>query len=215
MLFNSAAYIFLFLPVVVVFYYVLLKFRLIVVSKIWLVLASVLFYSWWDPKYTALLLISMLLNFGIGSAFLSKYFEDKTKRKFLLIFGLTLNILILGYFKYANFFIDNLNFVLHTDIQIAKIILPLGISFFTFTQITYLVDAYKKEAREYDVLSYLLFVTFFPHLIAGPILHHGEMMPQFNDIKRKVLKYKNIISGLFLFIIGLFKKTIIADTLSI
>ena len=85
MLFNSAAYIFLFLPVVVVFYYVLLKFRLIVVSKIWLVLASVLFYSWWDPKYTALLLISMLLNFGIGSAFLSKYFEDKTKRKFLLI----------------------------------------------------------------------------------------------------------------------------------
>jgi len=215
MLFNSAAYIFLFLPVVVVFYYVLLKFRLIVVSKIWLVLASVLFYSWWDPKYTALLLISMLLNFGIGSAFLSKYFEDKTKRKFLLIFGLTLNILILGYFKYANFFIDNLNFVLHTDIQIAKIILPLGISFFTFTQIIYLVDAYKKEAREYDVLSYLLFVTFFPHLIAGPILHHGEMMPQFNDIKRKVLKYKNIISGLFLFIIGLFKKTIIADTLSI
>ncbi len=215
MLFNSIEYICLFLPLVVIFYYIFLKLRLLTVSKVWLVLASVLFYSWWDPKYTALLLTSMLINFGIGSAFSGKYFQDKRKRKYLLIFGLAVNILILGYFKYANFFIDNINFILHTDIQIAKIILPLGISFFTFTQIAYLVDAYKKEAEEYDILSYLLFVTFFPHLIAGPILHHKEIMPQFSDIKRKVLKYKNVVSGLFLFVIGLFKKTFMADTLSL
>ncbi len=214
MLFNSMSYMFLFLPLTLLGYYTFLKFRLILASKVWLVLASVAFYSWWDPKYTALLLISMLINFCIGSCFSAKVFQDNKNRKILLIVGLLINILILGYFKYANFFIDNVNYILHTHIEIAKVILPLGISFFTFTQIAYLVDAYKKEAQEYDILSYLLFVTFFPHLIAGPILHHKEVMPQFNDLKRKVLKYKNITSGLFLFIIGLFKKVFIADILA-
>lgn len=215
MLFNSLTYICLFLPITVFVYYLFLKLRLIQVSKVWLVLASVLFYSWWDSKYAALLLISMLINFTIGSSFAAKFFQSSLKRKYLFIFGLLLNILILGYFKYANFFIDNINSLLHSHIELAKIILPLGISFFTFTQIAYLADAYKKETKEYDMLSYMLFVTFFPHLIAGPILHHKEIMPQFDDLKRKVLRYKNITSGVFLFAIGLFKKAFIADTLAL
>ncbi len=216
MLFNSINYIFFLLPITCVVYYLFLKHRLVIASKIWLVLVSIVFYSWYDPKYTTLLLLSMLGNFIIGSSFNAKIFENKKNRKKLLIFGLTANILLLGYFKYANFFIDNVNYIFHSHIEIAKIILPLGISFFTFTQIAYLVDAYKNEAKEYDFLSYMLFVTFFPHLIAGPILHHKEMMPQFNEVKRKVLRYKNIvIGGLGLFIIGLFKKVCIADTLSL
>lgn len=214
MLFNSMPYIFLFLPLTVLGYYLFLKYRMILASKVWLVFASIAFYSWYDPKYTTLLLMSMLINFGIGSCFNTKIFLNNKRRKFLLIFGLLINLLILGYFKYANFFIDNINYLFHSSIHIAKIVLPLGISFFTFTQIAYLVDAYKKEAEEYDILSYLLFVTFFPHLIAGPILHHKEIMPQFNELKRKVLRYKNLTSGLFLFIIGLFKKVFIADVLA-
>lgn len=215
MLFNSLPYIFCFLPVTVIVYYLLLKNRLVLFSKVWLVIASVAFYSWWDPKYTTLLLASMLINFALGSSFNAKIFETQTKRKALLIFSVAFNILVLGYFKYMNFFIDNVNWVLHTHIEISKIVLPLGISFFTFTQIAYLVDAYKKEAKEYDFLSYMLFVTFFPHLIAGPILHHKEMMPQFDDVKRKVLRYKNLILGLFLFTIGFFKKVYLADTFSV
>ncbi len=215
MLFNSFPYIFIFLPIVVIIYYILLKYRLVFASKIWLVFSSIIFYSWWDPKYTTLLLLSMLVNFAIGSSFYAKIFQDKNKRKCLLIFGLVLNIAILGYFKYANFFIDNINHLFNCGITLAKIVLPLGISFFTFTQITYLVDTYKKEADEYSFVNYLLFVTFFPHLIAGPILHHKEIMPQFNDLKRKVLRYDNIAKGLFLFIIGLFKKVCIADILSL
>ena len=215
MLFNSIQYILVFLPVVVILYYIMLKYRLIFASQIWLIIASIVFYSWWDPKYTTLLLLSMLMNFSIGNCFQAKIFQDDYKRKCLLIFGLTLNILILGYYKYTNFFIDNINHIFGTDITITKIVLPLGISFFTFTQIAYIVDAYKREADEYSFSNYLLFVTFFPHLIAGPILHHKEIMPQFNELKRKVLRYDNITKGLFLFIIGLFKKTCLADVLSL
>lgn len=214
MLFNSIPYIFCFLPITLIIYYILLKNRLVLFSKVWLVMASVAFYSWWDAKYTALLLASMLINFALGSSFNAKLFENLKNRKILLIFSVAFNILLLGYFKYMNFFIDNVNWILHTHIEISKIILPLGISFFTFTQIAYLVDAYKKEAKEYDFLSYMLFVTFFPHLIAGPILHHKEMMPQFDDVKRKVLRYKNIVLGLFLFTIGFFKKVYLADNFS-
>lgn len=216
MLFNSINYILLFLPITCVVYYLLLKQKLIVASKIWLVFASIVFYGWYDPQYTSLLLLSMLGNFIIGTSFNAPVFQSIKNRKILLIFGLVANILLLGYFKYANFFIDNVNIIFHSHIEIAKIVLPLGISFFTFTQIAYLVDAYKNEAKEYDFLSYMLFVTFFPHLIAGPILHHKEMMPQFNEVKRKVLKYKNfLVSGIGLFLIGLFKKVCIADTLSL
>lgn len=215
MLFNSLHYIFLFLPAVIVVYYFFLKRKNIIFSKLWLVISSILFYSWYDPKYTILLITSMLINFSLGSCFSKEFFTVQKHRKTLLIFAVAVNICILGYFKYMNFFIDNVNYIFHSSIHIAKIVLPLGISFFTFTQIAYLADAYKNESKEYSFLNYALFVTFFPHLIAGPILHHKEMMPQFDEVKRKLLNYKNLALGIFLFTIGLFKKTCIADMLSL
>lgn len=215
MLFNSINYIFFLLPITCIIYYLLLKQKLIIASKIWLVFISIVFYSWYDPKYTSLLLLSILGNYIVGNIFSAKTFQNNKKRKYLLLFGLTANILLLGYYKYANFFIDNINYLFATHIEIAKIILPLGISFFTFTQITYLVDIYKNKTKECNFLNYILFVTFFPHLIAGPILHHKEIIPQFDDIKRKILKYKNITSGIGLFLIGLFKKVYLADNFSL
>lgn len=214
MLFNSIEYIFLFLPIVVIIYFLLLQKHLVVASKIWLIISSICFYGWYDPKYTFLLIFSMLINFTIGNSFHRKIFQSFTKRKILLWVGLIFNILLLGYYKYANFFVDNINYIFKSDIHIAKIILPLGISFFTFTQIAYLVDEYKKEASEYNIVNYMLFVTFFPHLIAGPILHHKEIIPQFSELSRKIFNYKNLSFGISLFIIGLFKKVIIADSLS-
>ncbi len=135
--------------------------------------------------------------------------------KALLVFGLVCNISLLGYFKYTDFFISNTNVIIGSHIDLLHIVLPLGISFFTFTQIAYLVDAYRGEVKEMDYLNYTLFVTFFPHLLAGPILHHKEMMPQFDNIRSKVLNYKNLSLGLFLFSIGLFKKVVIADTFAV
>lgn len=122
---------------------------------------------------------------------------------------------LLGYFKYANFFLDNINTTFNTVYVLPPIILPLGISFFTFTQIAFLVDSYRGEAQEYTFLNYLQFVVFFPYLIAGPIVHHREMMPQFQSRWNMAVRYQNIICGLFIFSIGLFKKLIIADTFSI
>ena len=113
-----------------------------------------------------------------------------------------------------DFFIANINYFTKNQISFLHIALPLGISFFTFTQIAYLVDVYKNIAEEYNILNYILFVTFFPHLIAGPIIHHKEMMPQFDSIKSKKFNYRNFSQGLYLFIIGLCKKIIIADSLS-
>lgn len=214
MLFNSLIYIFIFLPITVIIYSLLLKKHLLTISKLWLITASIIFYAYYDPKYTFLLLISMLINFTIGNLFHEKLFLDSIKRKLLLSTGLVFNILLLGYYKYANFFIDNVNIIFHSDINIQKIILPLGISFFTFTQISYLVDEYKKEVKEYNFINYMLFVTFFPHLIAGPILHHKEIIPQFSEKRRKIFQYKNLIIGIFLFTIGLFKKVILADSFS-
>ncbi len=136
-------------------------------------------------------------------------------RRALLIAGVIFNVGLLGYFKYTDFFIASLNTVFSTHIPIMKIVLPLAISFFTFTQISYLVDTYKKECVENDLLSYTFFVTFFPHLIAGPIVHHKEMMPQFNDLASKKIDWKNINTGLAVFGVGLFKKVVIADQFAV
>lgn len=216
MLFNSIEFIFIFLPICLVVYFFFNKLKLTTLSKAWLVLASIVFYSWWNVKYLLLILCSIIFNYSIGLQ-LGKDKLSRNKyinRKALLIFSITCNLLLLGYYKYTNFFISGVNHFTNLNLNLTHIILPLGISFFTFTQIAYLVDAYKKEVMEVDALNYILFVTFFPHLIAGPILHHSEMMPQFDDIKNKVFNYKNIAEGLFLFAIGLFKKVLIADNLA-
>lgn len=134
---------------------------------------------------------------------------------FFLAGSITANLALLGYFKYANFLADNINVAFNAGYVLPQILLPLGISFFTFTQIAYLVDSYRGEAKEYDFLNYALFVTFFPHLIAGPILHHREMMPQFESRWNLAVRFRNIVLGLFIFSIGLFKKVVIADTFAI
>ncbi len=214
MLFNSYEFIFLFLPITFFVYFYLNKQRLTVAAKAWLVFASLFFYSWWNLIYLPLILGSMLFNFAIGTA-LGKGSIFKNRRKLLGV-GITSNLLALGYFKYADFFINNINYWMPAgDIPSLNLALPLAISFFTFQQIAYLVDSYKGETGEYDFLNYAVFVSFFPQLIAGPIVHHKEMMPQFHNTKNKVVKYRNIAVGLFIFSIGLFKKVAIADTFAI
>ncbi|MDP3302089.1 MAG: MBOAT family protein [Sulfuricurvum sp.] len=216
MLFNSYEFIFLFLPIIFAVYFWLNKKRLTQASKAWLVFASLFFYSWWNVIYLPLILGSILFNFTVGSTITkmgdSSSLKKGFSRKSVLTFGIVANLLLLGYFKYMDFFILNANTVIGTQWNLMHIVLPLGISFFTFTQIAYLVDAYRDEVKEMDYLNYTLFVTFFPHLLAGPILHHKEMMPQFDSLKSKVINYKNIAAGLFLFSVGLFKKVVIADT---
>ncbi|MDQ1341383.1 MAG: alginate O-acetyltransferase complex protein AlgI [Campylobacterota bacterium] len=215
MLFNSYEFLFFFLPVTFGIYFWLNKKRLTYASKAWMVFASLFFYSWWNIIYLPLILGSILFNFTVGTSISRMENTERKKaisRKTLLSFGIVSNILLLAYFKYMDFFITNANTILGINWDLIQVILPLGISFFTFTQIAYLVDAYRDEIKEMDYLNYTLFVTFFPHLLAGPILHHKEMMPQFDSLKSKVINHKNISTGIFLFSIGIFKKVVIADT---
>ena len=157
----------------------------------------------------------MLFNYAIGRSLSKEWERNNVTKKILLILGISVNIALIGYFKYADFFIENFNYLLDTGVGLLHLALPLAISFFTFQQIAYLVDSYRGETKEYDFLNYANFVTFFPQLIAGPIVHHSEMMPQFATASNKVKRYSNIATGLFIFSIGLFKKVIIADTFAI
>ncbi|MGG0720103.1 MBOAT family O-acyltransferase [Robertmurraya massiliosenegalensis] len=213
MLFNSFEFIFVFLPIVFLVYFYLNKKRLIIVSKTWLVFSSLFFYSWWNIAYLPLILTSLFFNYAVGSA-LSKD-QTRVSRKAVLVLGIVFNAGLLGYFKYSDFFISNINALFTSNIALLKLALPLAISFFSFQQIAYLVDAYRKETKEYDFLNYAFFVTFFPQLIAGPIVHHKEMIPQLAKLRSKVINYKNISLGIFIFSIGLFKKVAIADTFAI
>lgn len=216
MLFNSYEFIFLFLPITLGIYFWLNKKRLTQASKAWMVFSSLFFYSWWNVIYLPIMLGSILFNFAVGSTITHINGTQSSKKrissKTMLIFGIIANVLLLAYFKYMDFFIYNLNAMVGTNLDLIHIVLPLGISFFTFTQIAYLVDAYRDEVKEMDYLNYTLFVTFFPHVLAGPILHHKEMMPQFDAVRNKVFNTKNITAGMYLFAIGLFKKVVIADT---
>ena len=217
MLFNSYEFIFVFLPITFFIYFYLIHNRLTVASKGFLVCSSLFFYSWWNVAYLPIILASMIFNYVIGKK-LNKTSKDKRKgfsKKSILIFGIIFNLSLLGYFKYANFLIENFNLAFDSNAELLQLALPLAISFFTFQQIAYLVDSYKQETKEYNFLNYALFVTFFPQLIAGPIVHHKEMMPQFAKTRNKVKNYRNIAMGLFIFSIGLFKKVIIADTFAV
>ncbi len=224
MLFNSYLYIFLFLPISIIGYYVLSNKAHMMAAKIWLVIVSLFFYGWWNIKYLSLIIVSAGVNYIISLA-MCKIENIKTsqdtqmvakysRQNGFFILGIVFNLSLLGYFKYYNFFINNVNFFLNQPLNIQQITLPLGISFFTFTQIAYLVDVHRKKATENSIPNYFLFVTFFPHLLAGPVIHHKDMMPQFDDPINKHLNYENFSKGIFLFFIGLFKKVVIADTFS-
>ncbi len=203
MLFNSFEFIFLFLPITLVIFFQIGRSAYYKFASAWLVAASLFFYAWWNPAYLGLLIFSLLFNYSVGSA-LSQRFTIPISQKWLLTLGIAVNLALIGYFKYANFFVDNVNDFLGTDFNLNKIILPLAISFFTFQQIAYLVDAYRGETKEYSFLSYCLFVTFFPQLIAGPIVHHKEVMPQFDNQSIYRFNLEDMAVGLTIFSIGIF-----------
>jgi len=210
-LFNSHIFIFLFLPLTLVVFFGLGRLNPKLAAG-WLAVASLFFYGWWNPAYVALLLGSIVFNFTAGTAIARAQARgDTASGRPLLVFAITANLCLLAYYKYANFFVSNFNAATGAGLSLGEIILPLGISFFTFTQIAFLVDAHQGKAREYNLVHYGLFVTYFPHLIAGPILHHGEMMPQFAQREIYRPQYDLIAAGLTLFVIGLAKKVLIAD----
>ena len=215
MLFNSSIFIFVFLPVTFFIYFYLNNKRLTEASKAFLVFASLFFYSWWNIVYLPIILVSMLFNYVVGINLSEEKAHQKLDKKLMLSIGIVANLSLLGYFKYADFLIENINILSKGNMPLLHLALPLAISFFTFQQIAYLVDSYRGETKEYDFLNYANFVTFFPQLIAGPIVHHSEMMPQFSKTKNKVKNYNNIALGLFIFSIGLFKKVAIADSFAV
>ncbi|MES2878575.1 MAG: MBOAT family protein [Pseudomonadota bacterium] len=210
MLFNSAEFLFLFLPVLLIIFFQLGRYshRL---AATWLTAGSLFFYAWWNPAYVGLLLASIVFNYMVGYALARGHDVGSSRRKRLLVLGVSGDLLLLGYYKYANFFIDSLNGTVGTSYSLASIILPLGISFFTFTQIAFLVDAARGHAKEIDFIHYSLFVTYFPHLIAGPVLHHKEMMPQFKQATTYRFNTEFLTVGMTIFALGLFKKVVLAD----
>ncbi|HEY9647432.1 MAG TPA: MBOAT family protein [Chroococcidiopsis sp.] len=213
MLFNSFAFIFVFLPIALIGFFGIARFISAKMAIAWLAISSLAFYGYWSIAYLPLLGISIVFNYTIGSLIGRAPFQSQRSKQ-LLGLGITVNLLLLGYYKYAGFFLHSSNRLFNTDWFVPEIILPLGISFYTFTQTAYLVDAYRGETKNYDFLTYLLFVTFFPHLIAGPILHHSDVIPQFYRLRNFVVSQKNMALGLTLFTLGLAKKVLIADTIS-
>lgn len=211
MLFNSYIFIFLFLPTTLVGFYLLGKYGDHRLTALWLVFTSLFFYGWWNPAYVALIIASILVNYSIGTIIANQR-QTILRRRLILTIGISLNLVLLGYYKYANFFVDSLNSITNTYIELAPIVLPLAISFFTFQQIAYLVDTYQGKTKEYNFIHYCLFVTFFPQLIAGPIVHHKEMLPQFADRRIYTFNHTTFSAGITIFFLGLFKKVILADS---
>jgi alginate O-acetyltransferase complex protein AlgI len=209
MLFNSAQFIFVFLPIVLSVFFLLGRLREQMLALMWLAAASLFFYGWDDPyRLLPLILFSIAFNFLIGRRLLAS--QSRT----VLIIGICGDLLLLGYFKYAGFLLETFSDLTGVAMQKPNIDLPIGISFFTFTQIAFLVDAYRGEAREYEPVHYTLFVSFFPHLIAGPIYHHKEIMPQLQLQENFRFHITNLGLGLTWFALGLAKKVLFADVLA-
>src|SRR3977135_4466895 len=207
MLFSSYAFLFQFLPATVLAFAAARRHSprsgIMVLAG-----ASLFFYGAWRPVYLLLFVASIAVNFGLGLRM-----EDRLGRRSTGTFGVALNLALLCYFKYTNFIFDGLNTLTGAPLPFVNIVLPLGISFFTFQQIAYLVDVMRGAKVERDIVSYTLFVSFFPHLIAGPLVHHAEMIPQF---KRGRTGRSAVLAarGLAIFAAGLFKKVVIADNLA-
>ncbi|HEC1767645.1 TPA: MBOAT family protein [Campylobacter lari] len=228
MVFSSYEFIFIFLPIVLIIFYMLKKFNHIQSAKLFLVLASLFFYAFWKVEYVLILLLSMGVNFYLANLILL----NRKKVKLLFYSGVFFNLALLAFFKYTDFLLENFNVFfqivqLDFNIPLPHILLPLAISFFTFQQIAFLVDCYKRTNIEslksentykINILDYALFITFFPQLIAGPIVHHKEMMPQFKSMlwnNSILINWENIAKGLFIFSMGLFKKVYIADSFAL
>lgn len=209
MLFNSYYFVLIFLPITWCLYFGLNAFRKYRLAQVSLVAASLFFYGYYNWYYLAIICTSIVVNYGVAKI-IAGYSKH---RKVILILGLVFNIGLLLYFKYTNFFIDNINFIFHTDIFVEQIFLPLGISFYTFQQIGFLVDVYRDETGDLQLefLDYAEFVSFFPQLVAGPIVSK-DLIYQLKDASKRKVDFDNMAGGLMLFAIGLFKKVLLADT---
>jgi alginate O-acetyltransferase complex protein AlgI len=212
MLFGSLEFVFGFLPLTLLTYHLLRIRGWQVAAKLAMILASLVFYGWWDPRYVPLVLGSIAVNYGLGAAI--HRVREPGRRKAILLLGLALNLGLLGYYKYAGFFLQNLGGMFGVHDVAVTLIIPLAISFFTFQQVAYLVETWRGQEPARNALDYLLFVLFFPHLIAGPITHHTEMLPQFAHAGRGRLASSFIAMGATIFVLGMAKKVLLADTIA-
>lgn len=210
MLFNSYIFILAFLPFVFVGYFFLNKLKFYKLAQVEVIIASLYFYGYFNKSYLVIISGSIILNYCFSNCLL--HFNENRLRKIVLGSSLIFNVGLLFYFKYWYFFVTNINGVFHSSYELRNIVLPLGISFYTIQQISYTVDSYHYETKGYYFLDYAQFVSFFPQLVAGPIVLHKEMIPQFQDVKNKAINAQNIAEGLHDLAVGLFKKVIIADT---
>ena len=210
MLFNSYVFVLFFLPVCLTGYFGLNHFRKYRLAELFLLGMSLWFYAYFNLKYLFIILSSVCVNYGVYRLF--QRLSSASARKAVLLAGLALNLGVLFYYKYTDFFLLNINRVFHTQLPLLGILLPLGISFFTFQQLSFLVDAYRGEVGACDFLSYACFVTYFPQLIAGPIVTHDELIPQLRDESKKHLNWDNLAPGIYLFALGMAKKVLLADT---
>ena len=209
MLFNSYIFILLFLPIAVIGYFLLNRVRQYTLAKVFLIGMSLWFYGYFDPWYLFIIVGSVLVNFFLRRIFFDC--ENPARKKLGLALGLLLNLGALFIFKYYDFFIQNVNAVFRTNLPLLRLLLPLGISFFTFQQLSYVIDAYRGGVPRYGLVDYALFVVFFPQLIAGPIVRHSDTIPQFNDLRKKRIDYENFSKGVTAFTLGLAKKVLLAD----
>jgi len=211
MLFTSFDFVFLFLPATLLGF-MALRGTSYTAGLLWLVLASLFFYAFWNAAFLWLLVPSIVVNYGLGRA-LDRH-PGGASKKLLLAAGIAANLGVLLYFKYAGFLVVNLDLVLGAGLSLGAIVLPLGISFITFQKIAYLVDAYRGQARDASFLRFALFVSFFPQLIAGPIVHHAEIVPQLKPATLLGVRAAGLAAGLALFAFGLCKKVVLADELA-
>jgi len=211
MLFNSYIFIFVFFPITLIGFY-LIGGRTKKTAIAWLFFASLVFYGWWHPVYLVIIIGSILFNYFVGRFITT---SESIPPGYILAFGITCNLLLIGYYKYAVFFVSNITYFTNYDFQLEPIILPLGISFFTFQQIAYLVDAHDKTVKKHDLLHYCAFVAFFPQLIAGPIINQKELLPQLVGKISARINYGDFAVGLTVFSLGLAKKTLIADNIAV
>lgn len=206
MLFNSYIFIFLFLPICLAGYFFINSLGRFQLGHLFLLVMSLWFYGYFNAKYLLIIIVSVLINY-----LFYLWIKAFPGRKIPMITGVGINLGLLVYFKYMDFFIDNVNRLFKTDLAFLNIALPLGISFFTFQQISFIVDSYRGEVDSYDFLTYACYVTFFPQLIAGPIVTHDELIPQLMDQSKKLFSWDNMAVGLYVFAMGLGKKVLLAD----
>lgn len=213
MLFNSYIFIFIFLPAVLLGWFGLNKVKKYELAKIFLTGMSLWFYGYFNTYYLFIIVFSILVNYFIS--FLMTFSKTLLTQRIGLITGILTNLAILFYFKYYDFFIENINYLFRSDYNLKHILLPLGISFFTFQQLSFIIDRCKGKAEHYSFMNYATFVTFFPQLIAGPIVLYKEMIPQFEDRKKRAFNISNFAKGISLFVLGLGKKVLLADVLAL